>query len=62
MIPENTQQKEIKINTKNAYEIRSDILGMAIDFIKWQNKTENITPNSVLEIAELFYSFVENKK
>ena len=62
MITENIQQKEIRVGTKNAYEIRTEVLSLAMDFIKWQNKTENITPKSVLEIAELFYSFVENRK
>ena len=53
---------EIKTINKNAYEIRTEVLFMALDFIKWQNKIENITPKSVLEVAEQFYSFVENKK
>ena len=64
---------------KNAYEIRADVLSMAIEWLKWQTQT-NIdvlnrttdhqtvdlktlpTSDYVLEIAQKFYRFVENRK
>lgn len=66
---------DIKSVNKNAYEIRTDILAMAIDWLRYQTDTairkrgdETLTPVSVpsndevLTTAKEFYSFVENRR
>jgi hypothetical protein len=67
----------VKTVNRNAYEIREGVLGMAIDFLRWQ--TDNLmvltreskgkliiedipTSDTVLEVAKKFYSFVENRR
>ena len=63
----------IRSINKNAYEIRSDILSMSLDFVKWKTsltyddiKKEKMVLipdlNEVLDVAKHFYSFVENKR
>jgi len=47
-----------KVSGRNAYEIRADILEMAIDWAKLQGEKKL---EDVLSIAETFYSFVEHK-
>jgi hypothetical protein len=44
---------------RNAYEIRADVLQMAVDFMK---KKELSNEDEVLIVAKKFYSFVENKR
>lgn len=44
---------------KNAFEIRSDILGYALEYIQDQKKTA--TTDEILYVAKKFYSFVENR-
>ena len=46
------------VSGRNAYEIRADILQMAID---WYSRRENISDDNLMELAEKFYRFVENK-
>lgn len=51
--------KRIPVAGRNAYEIRADVLQMAID---WAAKQENQTEEDVLDLAKKFYQFVENKR
>jgi hypothetical protein len=55
-----------KLQNKNAYEIRESILGYAIDIVKFSSNNKDITTDlmtdKVLEIAQKFYKFVENKR
>lgn len=51
-------QPRPKISGRNAYEIRSDVLEMAVDWAKHENKGH---AEDVVEIANLFYKFVEHK-
>jgi len=59
-------QPESKTVNKNAYEIRSDVLGMALDWVKYNYiRTENspcLNDNLVVETAQKFYKFVENRR
>ena len=73
--PKSTPINEVKSVNKNAYEIRTDVLGMAIDWLRYQtdmavNERGNEThiplsaPSNaeVLATAKQFYSFVENRR
>ena len=44
---------------RNAFEIRSDIMQMAVDYGMKYNISD---PHVVVNIAKLFYDFVENKR
>ena len=62
-----TPQQEIKSVNKNAYEIRSDILGQALAWVQYKKERANstnytCTDEEVLETASKFYKFVENKR
>ena len=70
-----TPINEVKSVNKNAYEIRTDILAMAIDWLRYQTDfadssrgDEKHIPLSapsndeVLATAKQFYSFVENRR
>lgn len=59
-----SSKDDIKTTNKNAYEIRADVLSMALDFVKWQsnNLHEPIKSDIVINVATKFYKFVENKK
>lgn len=46
---------------KNAFEIRNDVLSMALDFIIYQ-KRELVNEDDVISTAKKFYSFVENRR
>lgn len=50
----------LKTTNKNAYEIRADVLHMAIDWAKSRDDTR--TDDGVLELAKKFYTFVENRR
>ena len=67
----------VKTVNRNAYEIREGVLGMALDFIKWQTDIIMVmtresgeksdmanypTSDIVLDVAKKFYSFVENRR
>lgn len=57
--------KPIHSVNKNAYEIRADVLKMALDFIQFQVSCDDeieVNSHEVLEIARKFYSFVENRR
>lgn len=43
---------------RNAYEIRADVLQMAID---WSIKDPNSSPDDVVDLAKKFYSFIEKR-
>lgn len=52
---------------KNAYEIRTDILSMALDWMKFKRRLDVdsgsvISDDDVLGTAKRFYAFVENKR
>lgn len=50
---------------KNAYEIRTEVLKMAVDFSMALNSKGHLnthTDDDVLKIAKKFYGFVENKR
>lgn len=49
-----------KVSGRNAYEIRADVLEMALDWAKNSND-KKLDTDDVLDIAESFYSFVEHK-
>jgi hypothetical protein len=48
-------------NNKNAYELRFSILQEAVNLLK-TNTNGKISENDVLDVANKFYKFVENKK
>lgn len=47
---------------RNAYEIRSDVLQMAIDWTIERDEYGHKNENDVLTLAKKFYSFVEDKR
>lgn len=55
---------ESKTQGKNAYEIRADVLAMAVDWVKFTNQIVSslISDDIVLSTAQKFYKFVENKR
>ena len=60
----NFQSSTIQIVNKNAYEIRELILEQAIDIVKFSSYRDvsiDLMTDKVLEIANKFYDFVENK-
>ena len=54
------REKKQKVSGRNAYEIRADVLEMALDWVK-ENKKSGTDENDVIEVAEAFYKFVEHK-
>jgi hypothetical protein len=55
-----SKEKKPKVSGRNAYEIRADVLEMALDWIKYKNEPSS-DEEEVLRIAEFFYEFVEQK-
>ena len=58
-------QPDIKTVNKNAYEIRTDILGMALEWNKFKREilqTGCTSDEDVLNTAQKFYRFVENRR
>jgi hypothetical protein len=57
---------DIKTVNKNAYEIRNDVLGMALDWVKFKKEVNgqlnSISDEDVLTTANKFYKFVENRR
>lgn len=55
---------DIKTVNKNAYEIRTEILGMALDWVKYKIPDTKSIPSDedVLNTAQKFYRFVENRR
>jgi hypothetical protein len=61
----NNNNRDIRLVNKNAYELRNDIIEMAIEWIKFKtiiNKSTFISDEEVLGAAKMFYSFVENRR
>lgn len=57
------EQPVIKATNKNAYEIRSDVLSMAINWSSREDVSAGYTtPESVIDLAWKFYRFVENRR
>jgi hypothetical protein len=48
------------VSGRNAFEIRTDILTLAVDWVNQSNGKR--TEDEVLRVAKLFYSFVENRR
>jgi len=60
-------QQEIKTVNKNAYEIREAVLSHALSWVQYAQefKKAPITPpteDDVLNVAQKFYKFVENRR
>ena len=55
---EHTTPRRQPVAGRNAFEIRTDIMQMAVDYGVY-NKIND--PNEIVEIAKQFYEFVENK-
>jgi hypothetical protein len=58
-------QPDIKTVNKNAYEIRTEVLCMALEWVKYKSvgvSISNITDDDVLNTAQKFYRFVENRR
>jgi len=56
-------QKRQPITGRNAYEIRADVLQMAIDWSRGETVANNYTrPDDIIKLAKQFYTFVENKR
>jgi len=61
---EETPKKPVATN-RNAYEIRADVLQMAIDWAKVEDSSGDYkkpTEEQLLSLARKFYSFVENRR
>jgi hypothetical protein len=50
----------VKSTNRNAYEIRTDVLNMALEWVR--DKQSNATEDDVINVAQKFYRFVENKR
>lgn len=57
--PEEFQRRQ-PVSGRNAFEIRADILDMALTYSI--NSDEDYTPTEIIDIAKKFYAFVENKR
>ena len=57
---------DFKTVNKNAYEIRNDVLGMALDWVKFKKEVNGqlngISDEDVLSTAQKFYKFVEDRR
>jgi len=53
--------KRQPVSGRNAFEIRTDIMQMALDWSVANNKT-GMSPADVVNVAKVFYSFVENRR
>ncbi len=58
--PHSDARPKQKVSGRNAYEIRADVLEMALDFVKFLNK-KGTSSDDVLDVADAFYEFVEHK-
>ena len=61
------KEKSIETKSKNAYEIRESILSHALSWIKYKRSLQDNhqpipTEDDVLDIAQKFYKFVENRR
>ena len=57
---------DFKTVNKNAYEIRNDVLAMALDWVKFKKEVNGqlngISDEDVLTTAQKFYKFVEDRR
>jgi hypothetical protein len=58
---EKDEPRRQQVTGRNAFEIRTDIMQMALDWAT-KNGKPNMTPDEVVNIAKKFYTFVENKR
>ena len=58
---EKDEPRRQQVVGRNAFEIRTDIMQMALDW-STKNGKPNMTPDEVVNIAKKFYTFVENKR
>lgn len=60
------QSTDFKTVNKNAYEIRADVLGMALDWVRFKKESGSQpiiqSDDDVLSTAQKFYKFVENRR
>ena len=54
--------KRQAVSGRNAYEIRADVLQMAIDWTTDHNEWGKKTEDDALALAKKFYQFVENRR
>ena len=59
---EDAPQRRQPVSGRNAYEIRADVLQMAIDWIHEKDEYGHKDENDVLNLAKKFYSFVEDRR
>jgi hypothetical protein len=61
-----SEQPPIKTVNSNAYEIRNDILAKALSWVQYKKEFETLkvppTEDEVIEVAQRFYKFVENRR
>jgi hypothetical protein len=65
IVERSVESSIIKTTNRNAYEIRSDVLKMAIEWSMVEDRTSNYkkpTDDQLLNLARKFYQFVENKR
>jgi len=58
---EKEEPRRHQVNGRNAFEIRTDIMQMALDWAT-KNGKPNMSPEEVVNVAKKFYTFVENKQ
>ena len=62
-LDEEKNTRRQSVSGRNAYELRSDILAMALDYIGERKVwSDYSTPEKVVNVAKVFYSFVENRR
>lgn len=59
---EDASQRRQPVAGRNAYEIRADVLQMAIDWVRSKDEYNQKDENDVLQLAKKFYSFVEDRR
>lgn len=53
-------QRRQPVAGRNAFEIRSDVMQMALDYAT--HSKSHLTPEEIVNVAKKFYAFVENKR
>lgn len=59
---EDIPQRRQPVAGRNAYEIRADVLQMAIDWVQKSTGYMHKDENDVINLAKKFYSFVEDRR
>jgi hypothetical protein len=57
---EDFQSRRQPVSGRNAFELRTDILQLSMDYFTHNKK--NMSPDEVVKVAKTFYQFVENKR